>query len=140
MSMMPEPTSVAPNGEGDFDLSNMSEEELQQLVALGVIDENMAENARQMALQEGLRYGDMPEGRDSGRVYTAANPLEHVGKLMQQYNAQKKMDQLGKERVDMGKQQTAGRGTYWDLLRGKKKKWMPEIGEIDPSEYEMPSL
>ena len=137
---MPMPESVAPNGEGDFDLSNLSEEELQQLVSLGVIDDNMAENARQMKMQEELRYGAGPEGRDSGRVYTAANPLEHMGKLLQQYNAQKKMDELGQQRTAMGQQQTAGRGTYWDLLRGKKKKWMPGMEEIDPTDYEAPSL
>lgn len=134
-------------GMENFDLSGMSEEQIQQLVSLGVIDEQMAENARQMAVQEGLRYQKSPEGRDSGRVYTAANPLEHIGAGLQQYNAMKKMKELEAQRGTMQSQQTAGRGTYWDLLRGKKKVPLAslqgasmDMPGIDPNQYKMPSF
>lgn len=105
-----------------YGLESMSEEDLQRLVELGVIDEQMAENARQMALQEELRYRGMPEGRDSGRVYTAANPLEFAGELLSQYNAQKKIKGLEKERGVLQDKQTAGRQSYWDILRGMRRK------------------
>jgi hypothetical protein len=123
MANMPPLTSTQGLGidEEEFDLAGMSEEELQQLISLGVIDEQMAENARQMALQEGLRYQSAPEGRQAGRVYVAANPLEHIGKGLEQYNAQKRMKELEAQRGGLQEQQTSGRGTYWDLLRGKRK-------------------
>jgi hypothetical protein len=107
----------------EYGLEQMSEEELQKLVELGVIDDNMAENARQMRLAEELRYATpTPEGRQAGRVYVASNPLEHIGKGMQQWNAQKRMDELEKERAGMGQQQTAGRQSYWDIIRGMRRK------------------
>lgn len=140
MSAMPMPGSLnGPTEDAPFDLSGMSEEEIQQLIDLGAIDENMAENARQMAVQEGLRYQSAPEGRQAGRVYVAANPLEHIGKGLEQYNAMKKMKELETQRGTMQGQQTAGRGTYWDLLRGKRKK--PKlIGEQDFSWVDPPNL
>jgi hypothetical protein len=136
MSEMPMPSSI---GDEDFDMSQLSEEDLQKLISLGMIDENMAENARQMAMQEGLRYGAAPEGRDSGRVYTAANPLEHVGSLLQKYNANKEMKNLKTERGVMQGQQTAGKGMFWDLLRGKRKS-KPTIAEQDFSEILPPGM
>lgn len=105
-----------------YGLEQMTEEDLQKLVSLGVIDEQMAENARQMAVQEGLRNQAAPEGRQAGRTYVAANPMEHAGKLLEQYNAQKKMEALEKERGVMGQQQTEGRKSYWDILRGMRRK------------------
>jgi len=105
-----------------YGLENMTEEDLQKLVELGVINEQMAENARQKALQEQLRYQAQPEGRDSGRVYTAASPLEHMGTLLEKYNANKKIKELDTERGVLEGQQTAGRQTYWDILRGMRRK------------------
>lgn len=106
-----------------YGLEEMTEEDLAKLVELGVIDENMAENARQMQLAEKLRYGTAsPEGRQAGRVYVAANPLEHLGRGLEQWNAQKKMGELEKQRGEMGQQQTEGRQTYWDILRGMRRK------------------
>ena len=43
---------------------------------------------KQMAAAEALRMG-APEGRSSGRVYTAANPLEHLGKGIGDYKLMK---------------------------------------------------
>jgi hypothetical protein len=48
----------------------------------------------QMARAEALRGTATPEGRDSGRVYTAANPLEHLGTGIQRYRAGKRMQDL----------------------------------------------
>jgi hypothetical protein len=43
---------------------------------------------KQMAAAEALRMAT-PEGRSSGRVYTAANPLEHLGKGIGDYKLMK---------------------------------------------------
>lgn len=37
---------------------------------------------KQLAQAQALRDTAMPEGRSTGRIYTAANPLEHIGALM----------------------------------------------------------
>jgi hypothetical protein len=44
---------------------------------------------KQMAAAEALRMGT-PEGRSAGRVYVAANPLEHLGKGIGDYKLMKK--------------------------------------------------
>jgi hypothetical protein len=44
---------------------------------------------KQMAAAEALRMGT-PEGRQAGRVYVAANPLEHLGKGIGDYKLMKK--------------------------------------------------
>lgn len=120
-------------GMEEFNLETLSEEDLQELVSLGVIDENMAENARQMALAEKLRYGTPgPEGRQAGRVYVAANPLEHLGRGMEQWNAQKKMGELEKQRGTMQGQQTQGRQNYWDLIRGMRQKPV-DLSTVEPA-------
>jgi hypothetical protein len=124
-------------GQEEYDISKMSEEELAQLVQLGVIDENMAENARQMKLAEQLRYGTAgPEGRNAGRVYVAANPLEHLGRGLEQWNAQKRMKELEAQRGEMQGKQTQARGTYWDLLRGQRQK-PQDFGWIEPPKLDL---
>lgn len=123
-------------GMEEFGLDNMTEEDLKKLVELGVIDESMAENARQMQLAEQLRYAAGPEGRSSGRVYTAANPLEFLGHGLQQWNAQKRMKELESKRGEMQKQQTAGRQTYWDILRGERRK-PQDFSWIQAPNYEL---
>jgi hypothetical protein len=44
---------------------------------------------KQMAAAEALRMGT-PEGRQAGRVYVSANPLEHLGKGIGDYKLMKK--------------------------------------------------
>jgi len=119
-----------------YGLENMTEEDLQKLVELGVIDDKMAENARQMQLAEQLRYRAGPEGRQAGRVYVAANPLEHIGRGMEQYQAIKRQKELDQQRGEMGKQQTAGRQTYWDLIRGMRRK-PQDFSDIQAPNYEL---
>lgn len=119
-----------------YGLEQMTDEDLQKLVELGVIDENMAENQRQMRLAEQLRYQASPEGRMAGRVYVAANPLEHLGKGLEQWNAQKRMKELETQRGEMGKQQTEGRKSYWDILRGMRQK-PQDFSDIQAPNYEL---
>jgi hypothetical protein len=112
----------------NFNEEDLTDEEIQQLVALGIIPEQMDENARQMQMSEQLRYQAAPEGRDSGRVYTAANPMEHIGSVMEKYNAQKQIGKLGEERSGMLNQQARDRKLYYELLRGKRKSKLQSVG------------
>jgi hypothetical protein len=57
---------------------------------LGTYGDQMEVGAleKQMAAAEALRMAT-PEGRSTGRVYTAANPLEHLGKGIGDYKLMK---------------------------------------------------
>lgn len=112
----------------DFEgMGDMTDEELDELVGLGVIGDDIAENIRQRRVAEELRYRAGPEGRQAGRTYVAANPMEHIGEAMQKYTAHKDMRRLDEERKVLGVDQTTGRRTFWDLLR-RKKPGMRELG------------
>ena len=62
--------------------------------------EKQAEQAR------ALRNAPGPEGRDSGRLYTAAHPLEHIGAGIQKYREGKKVKEAeeaaAKKRTTIG--------------------------------------
>lgn len=80
-------------------LEGMDDESLQQIMQLGIFPEMNQGLDSQIAQAEGLRGRAMPEGRDSGRIYTAANPLEFGGELLKQYAAKRNLyggkEQLG---------------------------------------------
>ena len=113
---------------------DMSEADIADLAQLGVLGEDLSENSRQMELAEGLRYAKAPEGRAAGRVFVAANPLEHLATGIDRYRGAKEMKRLEGERKDISGKQTEGRAKYWDLLRGKKRK------DIRIDDLDMPRL
>ena len=73
-----------------MDFSNLSPEDIQQLSELLSNQDQVGDLNKdtdyQHQLQAGLRP---PEGRQAGRVYVAANPLEHLGNLLQTLQSQK---------------------------------------------------
>lgn len=124
----------------EVDPETMSEEDLGDILNLGTLDEDALENARQMAVAEKLRDVAPPEGRSSGRVFTRANPLEHAGVLLQQYNARKDIEKLKTERRGIKEDVAKGKEGYAGLLRGWKKKLDTKVKmpKIDDSKYTGP--
>lgn len=59
---------------------------------LGTYGDQLEMSAQEKQLEQAnaLRNMETPEGRSSGRVYTAANPLEHLGTAIQRYKGMKK--------------------------------------------------
>jgi hypothetical protein len=106
----------------EYSYENMSDEELEQLVALGVLDQQEAEKMRLKQRAELVRDRAGPEGIRAGKSFVAASPLSFLAKGLEDYAAGKEIKQLDKELADIQRQQTQGRGTYWDLLRGKRRK------------------
>lgn len=109
-------------GYEELNAQDLTEQEIAELASLGVLGDDLTENARQMELAEKLRHQAAPAGIQGNRVYTAASPLEHLGTGLERYQASKKIKGLEKERKDIGKKQTEGRGKYWDVLRGRRRK------------------
>jgi hypothetical protein len=111
----------------------MSDEELQQLIALGVIPDKQGALDKQMSIAEQLRYHNKPEMRGNGRVQTAANPLEFLVSGLEGRKAGKELDALRKQQDELLKQQVGGRTTFFKNLRRRK----PQVPGITPSpDYE----
>lgn len=100
------------------ELDDITPEELQALMELGVLPAELQENQRRRILAEERRYGKGSEGRTAGRVFVAANPLEHVRDAIQRYKAGKEMKGLDSGRGDILRGITGGRSVFANLLRG----------------------
>lgn len=106
----------------DFlNLEDLSEEEIAQLMEMGALDDQMGILDKQLAQATALRNAPGPEGRDSGRVYTAANPLEHLVHAAQGIQAGSQMEDLAKKQEAILGQQTSGRKAFLDALRRRPK-------------------
>lgn len=116
----------------------MSEEELQQLMDLGMIPGKQDALAQQLAQATAMRNAKGPEGRGYAGVYTAANPLEHLAHAAQGIKAGRDMERIQKEQNDLLQQQTAGRSQFMKAMYGKK----PPIytAPLDPEDFKMPTV
>jgi hypothetical protein len=121
----------------NFDLSQLPPEVLAKLIELSTKDDEMGLLNQQLGYAEMLRDTAMPEGRDAGRVYVAANPLEHLGAGIQRYRGMKDVKDLREKQQGVLGDQRSGRMTMADLLRGalgKKQTTAPT------TEYGPPAL
>ncbi len=69
----------------------LTPEDIQMFMDMGVSQDKIAALQKQMDTAQAVRGQAGPEGRAYGGVYTAANPLEHIGDFMQKYQANKQM-------------------------------------------------
>jgi hypothetical protein len=106
----------------------MTDEELQQLMALGIIPDQQGALEKQMALAEQLRYRNNPEMRGNGRVQTAAHPLEFLASGIQGYKAGKQIEELRKKQDELLQQQVSGRKLFYQNLR--KRPSQPGLGDM----------
>ena len=60
-----------------------------------------------------------PEGRTAGRVFTAANPLEHIGAAVQKYQGFKRLRDKKKDIGEAKEVQTEGRRAFSKYLSAK---------------------
>lgn len=71
----------------------------QEAVYAGRYQDEMAQLDEQMGYAEGLRSTAGPEGRAAGRVYVAANPLEHLSAVLDRRRGGKEVGRLNDERT-----------------------------------------
>lgn len=107
------------------DFSNLDPEVLQQLMELGIIPEEMGSLKDQISTAQALRDKGAPRGTDTGRVYVAANPLEHLAYTLNGMKAGKEIDKARAEQQKLLAQQVRGRKSYFDAMN--------EIQPFDPS-------
>ncbi len=109
----------------------MSDEEIQQLIALGIIPDQQGQLQQQMKTAEQLRYNNTPQMRgEGGRVQTAANPLEFLVAGIQGHKAGKQLDELRKKQDELLQQQVMGRSAFFKALRGRGQAQPPGLGPM----------
>ena len=101
------------------DLDNLSEEELQQLIALGSLPDEQNALQDQIKQAQMIRNRQAPQGTQAGRVYVAANPLEHLAYAMQGIKADRDIKNLRSQQQDVLRRQNEGRMSYLDALLGR---------------------
>lgn len=106
----------------DFNIENLTDEQVQQLMALGIIPDEQGQLQKQMDQAESIKTAAAPQGGYSrGGVYTAASPLEHIARVMQGIKAGKDLDKLYQKQQDLFQQQVSGRQSYFDAIRGRNR-------------------
>lgn len=108
-----------------MELNDISEEELQMLMSLGVIPEEQGLLQDQINEAMRIRSAAGPEGRNAGRTFVAANPLEHIGDFMQKRNAGKELDTLREQQGGLLDKQAEQRAKFYQMLRGQSPGAMP---------------
>lgn len=102
-----------------IDVTGMTQEEIDQLIALGIIPAQITQGEADIERAQLLQDTPTPQGRTVRNIYTAANPLEHIGAGMQRYRGQQDEARV-RETIDkLRQQQTAGRGAFYDAYANR---------------------
>jgi hypothetical protein len=110
----------------------MDEAVLRAILEGGALSGQMDPEIEKMtAMIEELRArGQAPEGRQAGRAYVAANPLEHLGALAHRGLGMKKYDELSELK---GQQAGIRAGQNWRVLEAlMKQQGQPPMAPPQP--------
>ena len=72
----------------------LTEADLDAISQSGVYDENAGLLNQQQALAQQMRGTPLPEGRNIGGTFQAANPLEFVGATLQRMKGERQADEV----------------------------------------------
>jgi len=89
-----------------------SEEEIEQILQLAELEGQTGILEDQMEAANKLRETETTPGINSGRVYTAANPLQHIGDFGQRYKGEQQAKSVEEERQRILEEQTAARMAF----------------------------
>lgn len=100
------------------DFENLSDDDIQQLMALGVAPDQLDAIKEQIATAQGLRDKAAPAGRRVGpdNVYVAASPLEHIANAMQGIKAGRDIKKLRTDQQSVLAQQIRARSKYFQKM------------------------
>jgi hypothetical protein len=107
------------------DLSDLSDEDINKLVAIGEIPDKQSLLNQQMKSALSLRDRPLNMLTQGNRVSTAATPLGALGQVASGVLANRRVNDLGQQQQGLLQQQTAGRKAYFDMIR---KGLMPPPG------------
>jgi hypothetical protein len=86
-----------------------SEAEIEQILQLAELEGQTGILKDQMEHATKLRETETTPGIDSGRVFTAANPLQHIGDFGQRYKGEQEAKSIDEERQRILEETTAAR-------------------------------
>ena len=86
-----------------------TEDEIEQILQLAELEGQTGILEDQMEHATKLRETETTPGINSGRVYTAANPLQHMGDFGQRYKGEQQAKSVEEERQRVLEAQTAAR-------------------------------
>lgn len=89
-----------------------SEEQIAAILGLAGLNQELGGLDKQRALAQTLRDAPTPQGRQAGRVYRAANPLEHLGGTMQFFGGERQLDRIDQREQDIINEQTKRRAEF----------------------------
>lgn len=119
-------------------MDEMSDEDIQELIALGVIPEEQQALAGQLERANALRDRAMagPEMRGNSRIQTAANPLEFLVSGLQGYRAGKDAESIQAQQAELLRRQAAGRNKFMQAYvdtpeRRASRPFMQPVGVDD---------
>ncbi len=110
----------------------LTEEQIQQILALSEAGTEGDILSRQAEFAEGLRDMEGPRGRGWGRVYKAAHPLEHAGVMAQRLYGGYRTGEIEEERRDLAGRQTSARAALLRAL-GRAPKPVQGANQFGPA-------
>lgn len=112
-------------------MDDLTPEQLEQLIALGVIPDEQAMLMQQMEQANALRNAPIPKGEMAGRVYVA-NPWGALASGYDRYQGAKQGRAVADRYGQTLKDQTAARMAYVNALR--RQPGIPQVPQgVQPS-------
>jgi hypothetical protein len=108
-------------------MDDLTPEQLQQLIELGVIPDEQQMLMKQMQSAQQLRDTPIPKGGMAGRVYVA-DPLGAVAAGVDRYQGHKQMQGLDQKYGATLDKQTAARSKYAQMIQQLRQPTQP----VDP--------
>jgi hypothetical protein len=96
-------------------IGSMSEEEAKEFFRMMGYPEEMAILAKELSTGEAQAAEAGPQGRQTSRLYVAANPLEHLGTALRRYQGQQRADAARERQQEI----TGARQRGLDILAGR---------------------
>lgn len=107
-------------------MDNLTPEQIQLLMEAGLIPEQLSELDSQYAQAQALRETPNPEGRQAGRVYVAASPLEHIAAMLRRGRGRKDMKSVEEQRALLLKKQADARSAYGQQILSPSGQPLPQ--------------
>ncbi len=103
-------------------LDGLTDDQIQQLLALGEAPEKNQLLAAQLKQAMALKNQPLAQGSGYGGVYTAPTPIGMLGSMVGKYGAGKQADAITGQMQDLMHGQTSARAQYFKLLMNQLRQ------------------
>jgi len=108
-------------------LENLSEDDINLLMQLGIIPEQQAGISKQQDYADALRGTKQPRGMEvgPGGIYVGASPLEHIASAMQRAEGMSQTADLQGRSNELLDKETKGRKRFLEILLRQRQAQDP---------------